>query len=118
MKVSALQLFLRSLRSAVTAADSHSSLPPELEAVSAGLEPFAPLDCQQFAAFLRQAEQYRASGAVVVPSAASLGAENVQSSLRAATSLADKLSGPIGLDVQQLVAAQEKARQDLEQSLA
>ena len=118
MKVNALQLFLRSLRSAVTAADGQSSLPADLEAVSEGLEPFAALDCGQFSAFLRRAEQYRSSGAVAVPSPASLGAEKVQTSLRAAASLADKISGADGLHVSEVSAARDKARQELEETLA
>jgi hypothetical protein len=117
MKVSTLQLFLRSLRPAVTAADSSSSLSADLEAVSAGLEPFARLEFGQFAAFLRQAEQFRNSGAVTVPSTASLGAAKVQTGLGGAASLADKLSGEDALDAQHVTAAREKVRQELEQAL-
>lgn len=117
MKVSTLQLFLRSLRSAVTAADGNSSLPADLEAVSAGLAPFAELDFGRFAAFLRQAEQYRDSGAVSVPLPGP-GAENVQMGLRTAASLADKFSSTDGLDVQQATADRDRTRQDLEQALA
>jgi len=102
----------------VTAADSNSSLPADLEAASAGLEPFAPLDFSQFAAFLRQAEEYRDSGTVSVPSSASLGAEKVQTSLRGAASLADKFSSADSLDAQQVTAEREKVRQELEQVLA
>jgi hypothetical protein len=118
MKVSTLQLFLRSLRSAVTAADANSSFASELETVSAGLEPFAQLDFSQFAAFLRQARQYRDAGAVSVPSPASLSAEKVQTSLHGAASLAEKFSGAGSLDAQQLTAEREKSRQELEQTLA
>ena len=60
---------------AITAADGGSPVSTDLDAVCAELEPFAPLDIGQFAAFLRQAEQYRNSGAVSVPSLADLGAE-------------------------------------------
>jgi hypothetical protein len=113
-----LQLFLHSLRSAVAAAGNNSSLLADLEAVSAGLEPFAPLDVGQFAAFLRQAEQYRTSGAVSVPSPASLDADKVQESIRGAAVLAERLSGGGELDAQQVTADWEKTRHELQQALA
>jgi hypothetical protein len=118
MRVSTLQLFLRSLGAATSAGESSSALPADLEEVSVGLQPFAPLDFTQFAAFLRQAKQYRDSGAVAVPSAASLGAEKVQASLHGAASLADKLSSGGSVDAQQVTADREKAREELEQALA
>jgi hypothetical protein len=117
MRVSALQLFLRSLRSAVAAAQDDSPVSADLEAVSAGLEPFAPLDFDQFADFLRQAEQYRSSGAVSVPSAAGLEVEKVQRPLHGAASLIDKTSRADNLDVQQMTAEWERARKDLEETL-
>src|SRR5262245_20344464 len=114
MKVNTLQLFLRGLGPAVAAAEGGSSLPADLEVVSAGLEPFAPLDFSQFAAFLRLAEQYRDSGVVSIPSLASLGAEKVQASLGRAASLADKFSGAESFDVPQVTPQWEKVRQELE----
>jgi hypothetical protein len=118
MKVQALQLFLHSLRSAVKEADNSSSLPADLEAVSIGLEPFAALDFSQLAAFLRQAEQYRASGAVSVPSPASLAADKVQESLRGAASLVGSLSAAGEIDMQHVTAEWEKTRHGLQQALA
>jgi hypothetical protein len=117
MKVRTLQLFLRSLRPAVTAADGNSPLPSQLDAVSEGLEPFAALDFGQFAAFLRQAEQYRTSGTVPMPPAASPAMEKVLTSLREVDVLAEKLSGAGGLDAQQIASRQEAARRNLEQAL-
>jgi len=118
MKVSTLQLFLRSLRSALTGADPHSPVAGQLESVSAGLDSFAGLDFGQFAAFLRQAQEYRDAGAVAVPAPAGPGAEKVQTSLRHAAALADKLNSGAGLDVQQLTPERDKTRQELEQALA
>src|SRR4051812_33576261 len=80
MKVNALRLFLRSLQSAVSATDGGSSIPAELDRVSTGLEPFAEFDFGQFAAFLEEANQYRTTGVVSVPTPAGIEAEKVQSS--------------------------------------
>jgi hypothetical protein len=113
MKVSALQLFLRSLHSAVKAADGNPALPADLEAVAAGLEPFAPLDFGQFAAFLRQAQQFRDSGVVTVPSPASVSAEKPQAGLRNAAALIDKLSGADDGNAQQLTTEWEMVRDQL-----
>ena len=118
MKVSNLQLFLRSLRSAVTGADPHSAVAEQLEAVNTGLEPFAGLDFGQFAAFLRQAQQYRDTGAVTVPPSAGPGAEKVQTALRGAASLAEMLSSGVGLDGHHFSPQRDRARQELEQALA
>jgi hypothetical protein len=98
-------------------ADALSPVPGELESASVGLEPFAGLDFVQFAAFLRQAQQYRDSGAVSVPLSDPM-AEKVQAGLRALASLADKCSGADDLDPQQVKAEREESRQDLELALA
>jgi hypothetical protein len=117
MKVNSLQLFLSSLRFAVTAADDGSPISADLDTVCAGLEPFAPLDVGQFAAFLRQAEQYRNSGAVSVPSPASLGAEEVQAGLRRAASLTEKMSSADDVDERELTDEWGEARDELKQAL-
>jgi hypothetical protein len=117
MKVKSLQMFLGSLRSAISTADSQSPVPTDLDAVSAGLESFAELDFAQFASFLRQAEQYRDSGAVAVPAPVHPGAEKVQAGLRTTTLLADKLSSTTDLDTRQITSEREKARKDLEEAL-
>jgi hypothetical protein len=116
MKVSALQLFLRSLGAAVTAADGGWSLPADLEALSAGLQPFAALDVSQFSAFLRQAEQYRQSGAVAMPLAGP-AAEQVQENLRKAALLCDKIGRVNDFDKDHLIAEWTGTRRDLEQAL-
>jgi hypothetical protein len=116
MKVRTLELFLRSLRAAVTAADGGSSLPAELDAVSAGLDPFAALDFGQFAAFLRQAQHYRDSGAVSVPPA-DPNAQRAQTSLCEAASLAERLSDADILDAAAVAAERKRVYQDLEQAL-
>jgi hypothetical protein len=117
MRVSALQLFLRSLRSAITAADGGSPVSADLETVCAGLEPFAPLDIGQFAAFLRQADQYRNSGAVSVPSPANIGAEEVQAGLLTAASLTEKISSADDVDERELTDEWEEVRDELKQTL-
>jgi hypothetical protein len=117
MKVKTLQQFLLILRSAISAADGNSSVPADLEAVSAGLAPFAELDFAPFAFFLKQAEQYRSSGAVAVPSLGGLEAEKVQQSIRTTAALAGKLSGQETIDPQQVESEREQARQQLEQAL-
>src|SRR5262245_54630068 len=117
MKVSTLQLFLRSLQPAVIAAEGTSSLPAELEAVSAGLEPFGSLDFDQFAAFLRLAEQYRNSGAVPVP-LAGIGAGQVEVGLRTAASLTDKLSGSDPFDANQITTRRGDVQRELQHGLA
>jgi hypothetical protein len=116
MKVKNLQLFLRSLQTAVTSVGGTTSLPGDLEAVSAGLEPFGSLDFNQFASFLRQAEHYRATGAVSMP-LAGIGADQVEAHLRTTASLADKLAGAGDLDESHLTSERERAQRTLEQAL-
>jgi hypothetical protein len=116
MKVGNLQLFLRSLQTAVQAAGGHPSLPTDLEAVSAGLEPFSQLDLVQFTAFLRQAEQYRSSGNVSMP-VVGPGAEEVQANLRMVSTLTHKLSGTDGLDERQAITEREEAQRGLQYAL-
>src|SRR5262245_55101935 len=118
MKVTALQLYLRSLQSAVAATDPGSPIPGELESACAGLEPFADLDIGRFAAFLRQAQEYQASGAVPLPPPGGIAAEKVQESLRAAASVADQLADGAGADAASLADGRNRARQELEQALA
>jgi hypothetical protein len=112
-----LQLFLRSLRSAFSAADGGASVSAGLEAVSTGLEPFAGLEVGQFAAFLRQAQQSRDAGHVSVPSPASISAAPAETALRSAAALGDKLSSTGTLDTHHLTAEWERIRDELKHTL-
>lgn len=108
-----MQLYLRSLRSALAATDNQSAIPAELESVNEGLEPFAELDFAQFAAFLQQSERYRATGAV----SSNADAERAKAGLRSLATLSDRLSGKNALDALELQRERALARQELEQAL-
>src|SRR5439155_19608034 len=118
MRVRALQLYLHSLQSALAATEAQSPIPAQLESVCAGLGPFGELEISQFAAFLRQAEGYRVSGTVSVPSQGSLAVEKLQGSLHAAASVADQLSAMAAPDARSLAAQRDQARRELEEALA
>jgi plasmid stabilization system protein ParE len=112
MRVRTLQLYLRSLHAAVAATEAGSSVPAELEAAAARLQPFADLDLAQFAAFLQQAEEYRTSGTVAVPPHLTPHAEQLQTALRDAEKLANHLH------TQDFPAQRERVQGELETALA
>jgi hypothetical protein len=113
MNVRALQLYLRSLATALAATGNPSAVPAELEAVTKGLEPFADLDFGRFAAFLRQAEQYRATGTV----ATNPDVDRAHAGLRALATLSDRLSASNPVDPMQLQQERAHGRQELQHAL-
>jgi hypothetical protein len=76
MQVAALQLFLRSLLPALEAAGDGRAARSVDEACRA-LEPFRSLGLAEFAAFLERANNYRQTGAVRVPRAGDIRAEEL-----------------------------------------
>lgn len=71
MNVNSLQVFLRSLMPALDAVGGNATLRKGVESVAASLDPFAHIDFDQFAAFLKRAEEFDRTG--VVPMAAPKG---------------------------------------------
>src|SRR5262249_49432815 len=64
MKVSSLREFLRSLGATLATVGVMPKSLTDLGSVSDALEPFADLDVEQLADFLRRAEEYRRAGTV------------------------------------------------------
>jgi hypothetical protein len=77
MQVAALQLFLRSLVPALEAAGDARSAARSVDEACRALDPFGTLAMAEFAAFLVRAEEYQRTGAVRVPGAADLRAEQL-----------------------------------------
>ena len=71
MNVAALQQFLRSLTGPMQAAGASQKVVNELQEAERALEPFRELDFAQFAAFLRQADEYRRTGVLPIPAKSS-----------------------------------------------
>lgn len=116
MKVSALQQYLRSLHTAIATSDAASPALADLAAVLAGYDPFADLDLGQFTAFLRQAEAYRAAGAVAVPTPRAPQVEQVEDAVAAAANLAASLTAA-DLEVTALTARRDAVQRDLAAAL-
>jgi hypothetical protein len=88
-----------------------------LEHVSTGLEPFAGLEFGHFAAFLRQAEEYRRTGAVRVPPPLNPDMEKAQTALRTAVSVTDQLATTPSLDARHFKAEQDRVQHALKDVL-
>jgi hypothetical protein len=77
MQVAALQLFLRSLQPALEAAGDGRAAARTIDEACRALEPFRSLGLAEFAVFLRRADEYQQSGAVRVPRAGDIRAEEL-----------------------------------------